>query len=99
MACPPSGGCTIVGRDGTTYPDMQTFVDESPDVEPGDQVLANADPTNPDKKPKFVTFTRSDGLGWGWYAGGGALLALLLVAGWLIVRRLRAASDRPDLSG
>lgn len=89
VACPPSDDCVLVGRDGTIYPDMQTFVDESEDVASGDEVFANADPTHPDKEPKLAEYTKNDDIGWGWYAGGGALLVLVTIAGWLVIRRRR----------
>lgn len=89
VACPSSGECVLVGRDRTTYPDMQTFVDESEDVAPGDEVFANADPTHPDKEPKLAEYIKNDDLGWGWYAGGGALLVLVTIAGRLVIRRRR----------
>lgn len=89
IVCPPSEDCTLVGRDGATYPDMQTFVDESDDVAPGDEVFANADPTNPDAKPELALYTKNDGVAWGWYAGGGALLVLLMLTGWLVISRRR----------
>lgn len=91
VACPAGGDCTLVGRDGATYPDMQTFVDESDDVAPGDEVFANADPTNPDAKPELALYTKSGGLAWGWYAGGATLLVLLIATGWLAIRRRRRA--------
>ncbi|WP_181787380.1 hypothetical protein [Streptomyces phytophilus] len=97
VACPPSDDCTLIDRTGATYPDMQTLVDESGDVEPGDEVIANADPTDPDAEPKLKTYTRSEdgGPAWGWYAGGGALLVVLVAYLVISLRRARAAKP-PD---
>jgi hypothetical protein len=98
LACPPEEDCVLVGRDGETYSDMQALVDGSPEIEPGDEVYAVADATNPTADTEDVDleiYRQSEGVSWGWYAGGGAVLLAVAGAVVLWLRRRRLGGQEP----
>jgi hypothetical protein len=96
-ACKPEGGCEIVAPDGAGYPDFQHFVDDTKLINRGDEVLANADMTSPKASARLETFKKSAIPAWAWYAGGGALVVVLLLTAIWLGRKMRRRADEKTL--